>query len=469
MNNVRPELTLLNEEQIWQIHQYALRVLSETGVRVDSLSVVERLGKTEQVEVQGRSVRLSPELVESAIQSVPSTIQMYDRRGNPVFNLGNDRLRFGVGVTALYYQKPVDDSVTAFTREHMRTMTRLGNALPLYDVISTPGILRDVPERLGDLYGSLEHFANTTKPLVLLVSDEKSFTPVLEMFEHLHGGLGDQPFVLPYFNPVSPLVMDAGTLLKMEAAIGRGLPFIFSNYSMVGASTPLTPAGVLALLLAELLAGLTISQVIKPGTPIVLGMLPAYFDMKSMLNFYDPQSFLVNLACAEMMAHYNLPHCGTSGSGTGWGMDLISADTYWMSMLTSALTKGGLAPFVGDSLGSKTISPLTVVHVHEIIDQALRFANGFQLDDVQAALNEIAKVGPGGSFLSSPSTLKNYKHGYYVSRVYPRWTMERWQAKGQPEEKRILREKTQDLLDELSAPDDYDDLIGLGDEFIKGV
>jgi len=469
MDNVRPKLTLLSAEQIQQIHQYALRILSETGVRVDSPSVVEMLEKTKQVKIQGRSVRLLPGLVESAIMSAPSTIQIYDRRGNPIFNLGNDRLRFGVGVTALYYQEPVDDNVIAFTREHMRIMTRLGSVLPLYDVISTTGILHDVPACLGDLYGSLEHFANTTKPLVLLVSDENKFAPVLDMFEHLHGSLGERPFVLPYFNPVSPLVMDAGTLLKMEAAVGRELPFIFSNYSMVGASTPLTPAGVLALLLAELLAGLTISQVMKPGVPIVLGMLPAYFDMKSMLNFYDPQSFLVNLACAEMMAHYDLPHCGTSGSGTGWGMDLVSADTYWMSTFSAALTKGGLAPFIGDSLGSKTISPLTVVHVHEIIDQALRFANGFLLDDVQTALDEIAKVGPGGSFLSSPSTLKNYKNGYYVSGVYPRWTMERWQAEGQPEAKQILREKTQDLLAGLTAPDDYDDLMGRGEEFINRV
>ena len=98
-------------------------------------------------------------------------------------------------------------------------------------------------------------------------------------------------------------------------------------------------------MLAELLAGLTISQVMTPGTPVLLGMLPVYFDMKSTLNFYDPQSILLNLACAEMMGHYNLPHCGTSGSGTGWGMDLMAADTYWMNTLTFALKRGGLSPF----------------------------------------------------------------------------------------------------------------------------
>ena len=470
MNNVLPQLNLLNEEQILQVHGYALRILFETGVRVDSPSVVEMLERNGQARVEGRSVKLSPELVESAIQSAPSSIQMYDRRGNSSFCLGgDDRLRFGIGVTALYYQEPVNEELELFTRQHMRALTRLGSALPLYDLISTPGILRDVPEAASDLYGSLEHMTNTVKPLVLLVSDEHNFGPVLDMFEHLHGGLGEKPFVLPYFNPVSPLVMDSGTLLKMEAAVARDLPFIFSNYSMAGASTPLTPAGTLALLLAELLAGLTISQVMKPGTPILLGMLPVYFDMKSMLNFYDPQSILLNLACAEMLAHYKLPHCGTSGSGTGWGMDLIAADTYWMNILTFVLKRSGLAPFVGDSLGSKAISPTTIVHVHEIIEQSLRLADGFQLDDAQAVLDEIAKVGPGGNFLSSPSTLRNYKDGYYFSSVYPRWTMERWRTKGQPSARQVLREKTQSLLADLSAPDDYEDLVGKGTEYIKNL
>lgn len=467
MNNVRPQIKLLNEEQIRQVHGYALQILSETGVRVDSPSMAGRLAKTGQAHVEGRRVKLSPSLVEGAIRSAPSTIQMYDRRRNPVFRLGEDRLRFGIGVTALYYQEPLGESLELFTRAHMRALTRLGNALPLYDVISTPGIVRDVAEHLGDLYGSLEHLANTTKPLVLLVSDEQNFSSVLDLFEHLHGDLGEKPFVLPYFNPVTPLVMDVGTILKMEVASQRGLPFIFSSYSMAGASTPLTPAGTLSLLLAELLAGLTISQVLKPGTPVLLGMLPVYFDMKAIINFYDPQSFLLNLACAEMMAHYNLPHCGTSGSGTGWGMDLVAADTYWMNLLTFALTKGGLAPFVGDSLGSKAISPTTILHVHEIIDQSLRFAEGFPLDDAQAALDEIAKIGPGGSFLSAPSTRENFKKGYFVSDLYPRWTMERWQAEGQPEARQVLREKTRALLANLSAPEDYSELVGRGGEYIS--
>ena len=469
MNNVRPHLSLLTSEQIQQVHHYSLQILSETGVRVDSDAVIELLRKTGQVQIEGRNVKFSAEIVTRAIESAPPVLQIYDRRGQPLFRLGDDHLRFGVGVTALYYQEPAADNLEPFTREHMRILTRLASSLKHYDVISTLGIVRDVPEALGDFYGNLEMFANTSRPLVLLTSDEDNFVPLLGMFENLHGELGAKPFILPYFNPVSPLVMDSGTLLKMQASIDRGLPFIFSNYSMIGATTPFTPAGSLALLLAELLAGLTISQVMKPGSMITLGMLPAYFDMKSMSNFYDPQSVLLNIACAEMMAHYNLPHTGASFSGTGWGMDLIASDSYWMNTLTFAMTKGGLAPFIGDSLTSKTISPCTIVHAHEIIEQALRVADGFQLDDAQVVLAEIAKVGPGGSFLSTPSTLKNYKTGYYNSPIYPRWTMEKWQAQGQPDARQVLREKTQALIQSLPSPDDYAELIAKGEEYIRAL
>jgi trimethylamine--corrinoid protein Co-methyltransferase len=186
-----------------------------------------------------------------------------------------------------------------------------------------------------------------------------------------------------------------------------------------------------------------------------------------MLNFYDPQSILINVACAEMMAHYHLPHCGVTGSGTGWGADFISADTYWMNLLTYSLTRGGLAPFVGDTLGAKVFSPNTVVYVHEIIDQARRVAAGFQLDDASAVLDEIARVGPGGSFLATPSTRRVYKTGYYTSPVFPHWSLEQWQARGQPEAKSLLRQHTQALIESAPAPEDHAELLAKGEALIQ--
>jgi len=439
---------------------------------VDSPSALEMLKKkVGSSNVNGRTVRIPKELVEWAINAAPKRIEIFDRRGNPQFQIGGaeDRIRFGIGVTALYYQEPETDTPALFERKHMRDMVRLGNKMRHYDMVSTVGIVRDVPENLTDLYGSLEHFANGTKPMVLLVSDEHRFDDVLRMFETLHGDLGEKPFIIPYFNPVSPLVMNEGTVDKMKISAERGLPFIVSNYSMSGATSPITPTGTIAVLLAELLTGLVIGQLFKEGAPMLLGMLPVYFDMKTLVNFYDPQSILANLACAEMMELYNIPHCGTSGSGTGWGMDLLAAETYWMNTLTFSLMKGGIAPFVGDTLGSKAISPLTFIYCHEVIDQALRFADGFQLDDANVGLKEIHDIGPGKSFVTAPTTLKKYKGGYYVNPIFPRWSMEKWMDAGQPHVQARLREYSIELMKDLPVPEDHDELMAKGEEFIKSL
>jgi trimethylamine--corrinoid protein Co-methyltransferase len=467
---VIPQLTVLNKPQIKRIHESALKILSTTGVRIDSPTVIQCFVRKAGVKsVSGNCVRIPVDLVEWALHSAPSTIDIYDRRGNFAFRLGDDRTRFGIGVTTLFYQEPEDDRLTPFARRHMRDMVRLGSALPNYDVISTIGIVQDVPPHLSDLYGTLDMVANTTKPLVVLVSDEDSFPSVIRLLESLHGNLAEHPFIIPYFNPITPLVMNKGTLDKMQFAIDYGLPIIFSNYSMAGMSTPISPAGTLAVLIAELLAGLTISQIMRKGAPIILGILPAYFDMKTMVNFYDPQSILLNLACAEMMAHYHLPHCGTSGSGTGWGPDLLALETYWMNHMTACVNKVGLAPFVGDNLGSKAFSPVNVVSSHEIIEQSLRFARGFRFNQETVGLEEIRQVGPGGNFLSASSTLENFRQAYYQSPIFPRLSLEKWQAQARPAAIDLLRKYTLRLLENLPVPDDSAELTAHGEAFIKSL
>jgi trimethylamine:corrinoid methyltransferase-like protein len=79
------------------------------------------------------------------------------------------------------------------------------------------------------------------------------------------------------------------------------------------------------------------------------------------------------------------------------------------------------------------ISPQTFIYCHEIIDQALRLSSGFQLDDAHVGLDEIHKVGAGKSYVSAPTTLKKYKTAYYVNPIFPRWSMEKWIAAGQPQ------------------------------------
>ena len=470
MSEVKPAIKVLTREQIDKIHNYSLEILSTTGIRVDSLRARKLFAKALGISDTDRVVRIPAELVERALKAAPSTVDIYDRRGNMRFQLGNSQraqTRFGIGVTNLYYQDPATDAMTAFTRKHMELATRLGSVLSGFDVISTIGIIQDISPELADLYGTLEMIANTTKPLVILISEKQCFDTSLDLLEHLHGDLSAKPFIIPYFNPITPLVLNADTADKIFSTIERGLPFIYNNYGMSGATSPITPAGNLALLNAELLAGLVFSQLVKEGTPIILGSLAAGFDMRSMAGLYTPQTLLLNVACAEMMAYYELPHSGTSGSGPGWGPDLSAAGTLWMNHLTSCLGKVGLAPFVGGNFDSMAFSPAFVVYSDEVIRQARFFNQGFEISDASVALSEIDSIGPGGNFLMADLTVALCRETNFSSSIWPNLTLDEWQIKGNPQADKVLRSYTRELLDDLPVPEDHADMIARGERFIR--
>jgi trimethylamine--corrinoid protein Co-methyltransferase len=418
--------------------------------------------------VEGDRVTFEREVVEWAIRVSPPAIDLHDRRGQLAFRLGEgqDGTRFGTGVTNLWFQDPASDEIVPFRREHLVAGVRLSQKLANYDVVSTLGVLRDLPEAVADLYAVLEMVANAEKPLVLLVSDESLFPTVLELLEAVHGELGDKPFVLPYLNPITPLSINEGTSDKLLDSIDRGLPAIYSNYGMAGMTTPITCAGTLAFLNAELLAGLVLSQLAREGAPVVLGSLPMFFEMKHVVDFYDPQSFLINVACAEMMAHYKVPHAGTSGSGEGWGADLLATGTQWMNQVTSTLGKVGLAPFVGSNLNSKAFSPLLAVYGDEVIGQARAFAAGFEVSEAEVGVEEaIAAMKADGHFLMSPTTLDRYQTACYPG-MFPHISLEKWQEE-RPVADRVLRERARDLLAEAEPPEDHDEVMARGEAFLE--
>jgi trimethylamine--corrinoid protein Co-methyltransferase len=466
--HVHPSIQVLSPEAVERIHASSLQILTQAGIRVDSVRARRVFKAASGVTFRDdQHITFQPEIVEWAIQAAPATIEIYNRIGNPMIHLGDDSTRFGIGVTNLFYQEPGSGDIQPFNRNHMRQSVGLGNHLPAYDVISTIGILRDVESNVADQVALLEMVANTIKPLIILISDEKQFVPGLNLLEHLVGNLAEKPFVIPYFNPVTPLILNQTTADNMLRSIENGLPVIYSNYGMAGVSTPITSAGTLALLNAELLAGLVFSQLVKPGSAIILGSLPAFFDMKTMVDFFDPQTMLLNLACAEMMAHYKIPHAGTSGSANGWGADLIASETLCINQLTSCMGKVGLAPFVGGTLGSKVFSPEVVVYTNELIEQARQFSKGFDVNKESIALDEMISFGAKGNFISSDRTKKLFKEAYHSSSIFPRPSFEKWREMGQPEAGKFLRERTLDLLGNSNYPADQQEMLSRGENFIS--
>jgi trimethylamine--corrinoid protein Co-methyltransferase len=164
--------------------------------------------------------------------------------------------------------------------------------------------------------------------------------------------------------------------------------------------------------------------------------------MTSMGSWYTPTSYLLNLACAEIMHYFGIPHCGTSGSNNGRGADLAAAGDLWINHLTSCLGKVGCVPFVGGNFESMAFSPTTVILSNHIIGEARTFAEGFTIGDDMVNLQEISRVRHGGDFFTSEQTLASLTG---PGKKNPPWSMmnlESWKERGMP--------KSEDELTALS-------------------
>ncbi len=472
VNHVFPGISLLGEEHILDVHKQSLKILQTTGVRVDSVAARSVFRKKTGSLSDGNIINIPEEVVEWALKKTPGTLSVYDRNGNMAFKMQAGEVRntkFGIGVTNTHFQEVRTGHAIPFRREHNSLSVQLGHALSGYDMVSTIGIPTDVPSMKVDLYNTLDLYAHTTKPLILLLLEETQTEQVFELLATIHGRLDDRPGIMCYVNPITPLILNESTTTKINAAIRYGCPVIYSNYGMYGASTPFDPAGTLALMHAELLAGLVYCQLIREGAPVILGSLPAGFDMRTMTSTYSTASMLLNLACAEMMAHFKIPHCGTSGSGIGWGADLPASDHLWMNHLTSCLGKVGLVPFVGGNFNSLAFSPAMVVYSDLIISQVRDFISGFSLNESAFGLKEIHEAGPGGNFLTSPQTLSQFENKQKGQNFWSGMSLEQWQWDGSPEAGRRLKEHTLRILKNLQPPEGCKSIIEKGENFIRNL
>ena len=243
---------------------------------------------------------------------------------------------------------------------------------------------------------------------------------------------------------------------------------MYSNYSMYGGTSPASEGESLALLNAELLAGLVFGQLVREGSKMILGSLPAAFNMTTMGSYYTPTSYLLNLACAEMMSYYEIPHCGTSGSNNGRGADLLASGNLWLNHLSSCMGKIGCAPFVGGNFDSMVFSPTTVVLSNQIIGEARKFARGFAFNDDTINIHEIKKVGHGGDYLTSEQTLASLQELGNTDSIWPSLSLDEWEGQQNPTAEEELIEYTQDLYSRaIKESQDSIDIIKKGEEYIR--
>lgn len=276
----------------------------------------------------------------------------------------------------------------------------------------------------------------------------------MEMAAILFGGQPERPVTIGLINPLSPLGYSDEMIEALIAYARARQPVIIATMVLAGSTGPITLAGVLAQQNAEILAGITLVQLISPGTPVVYGSTSTNLYMKTgALSIGGPELALVVTATAQMARHYGLP-CRGGGALT----DAHSPDAQagFESMLSLLTTVNSGMDFVVHSAGILS-SYLAFSYEKFVLDDEMcgmmrRYRRGIAVTPETLAYALIAKVGSGGNFMMERHTVKRCRTESWQPAVSSRVDLATWQEGGRPDVMVRARQRWRGLLAEHQDP-----------------
>jgi trimethylamine--corrinoid protein Co-methyltransferase len=444
---------LLSLEDLEQIHLTSMKVLEKVGVafpQADALAVFKQYG----VRVEAGRVYLTEAQVMDAVARVPKQFTLHARNPQRSVTIGG-----GSTVFAPAYGAPflVDAEVgkRSATLDDYHNLARLCHALPNQDFT---GFLLVEPEGVpaAHLHMLHAHMMHSDKPLMGSTAGRDGARMTLEMTRILFGGdPGDRAVVIGLINSLSPLGYSTEMLDALIEYARARQPVVIAALAMAGSTGPVTLAGVLAMQSAELLAGIVLTQMISPGTPVIFGSTSTNIDMKSgALCIGSPELSQMVAAHAQLARYYGIP----SRSG-GALTDASSPDAQagFESMMALLTTANSGVDFVLHSAGILSaylaFSYEKFVLDDEMCGMVRRLRRGFTVSPETLAYDVIAKVGSGGNYLMEDHTVERCRTEFWKPSVCDRSGLEAWMGGGRRDAVGRARTRWQKLVRDHKDPE----------------
>lgn len=433
---VSPRIQWFDAGTRQRIIDEAVAILEEVGVFVENEEAMELLdGAGARVEKDSKRVFIPAGLVEKALETVPPVVKVYDRNGNVAMDLGGDRVHFNPGSAALRILDPkTGDERTPVTEDLVR-FARLTDALPNYAAQSTGLISGDVPEEVADRYRLYIALMYSTKPVVTGTFRVDGFKPMKEMLSAVAGGpkeLKERPTAIFDCCPSPPLKWSDLTAQALVDCARAGIPAELVSMPLTGATAPVTLVGAVTQHAAESLSGVVIHQLASPGSPIIYGGSPAFFDMrKGTTPMGAVETMMIDGAYAEIGKELGLPTHAYMALSDSKVVDYQAGMESAMGAVIAVLSgiNNVSGPGMLDFESCQSLEKLVLDH--EICGMALKLAGGVDASHEPFAKELIASALEKKEFLSLPHTMQHYRsEGYYPDPVIDRDTYGRW-AKGE--------------------------------------
>jgi trimethylamine--corrinoid protein Co-methyltransferase len=443
----------LDRAAIQQIHQAALDLLQNVGVKIASEPANALLREAgQQFDTSTGVVWISPDLVEQCLSKLPSRVLLAGRDETRDVVLGTGKVHTCLDGQGMYALDPDSGQRRPSELRDLVAATRLSDALESVDYLWPNVVPTDVPQTVRTCVESAVGFIHTSRHVQHEIKELDEVPYLLEMFDILLGDRrrhAERPIFSITCCPVSPLQHESDMTTASIELARNDVPVVVMPMPLAGATAPVTLAGTLAMLLAEFLSAVTFYQLARPGLPMILGIGATILDMRTGLySAGAPELSLLNIAMTQIGKHLEVPVMAQGLVTDAKAPGAQAAYEKAVNGLSAFMAGSDVINGVGLLDSSQLLALEQMVIDDEITKMLRRIERGFEIDDEHLMLDLIADMGHGGHFLGQRRTLEYLKKGeHFQPKLSFRGAFQAWQDSGY-DEVAAARERANHLLKE---------------------
>lgn len=425
-------------DQVAELHEKSCKILAEIGMVVDhegARKLLQDAGAT----VRDKTVFVPAAMVKEAIESAPSSFNLYDRSGKAAMILEERNVYFGTGSDTPSLVKYSTGERTKWTKADIKDGILLCDYLEHIDFVMSMGLISDVDVKLNTREQYAAMIRNTTKPQVVVCDDAGDLEDIISMAAAVRGGmegLQRKPMFVLYSEPSSPLVNSFNAVDKLLTCAEKEIPVNYASGGMSGGTTPITAEGSILLCNAECLLGLVLHQLKKPGAPFLYGFGNAPLDLKTMQSVYaTPIAMQIQGGMCDLARHYRLPCWGEAGCSSSKVCDEQSAVEASHFIMMACLQGCNVTHDVGYLDFGLSYSYEHLFICNEIIGRAKATLKELKTSEINLGYEVIARVGHGGNYLGDMHTFENMRKTWAGSlsdyQSFDKWSSDGSMSMGQ--------------------------------------
>ena len=449
ITRVIPEYELLGEEGLALIEQNADAILSETGIDFHYPKALA-LFKDAGADVDGNRVRFPAGMCRKIIRdSAPKEFTQHARNPARSVKIGGKHTVFAP-VYGPPFVRDLDNGRRYATIEDFRNFVKLAYATPaLHHSGGTVCEPTDLPVNKRHFDMVYSHIKFSDKPFMGSVTHPDRAEDSVAMCRLVFGDefVDKNTVLVNLVNANSPMTFDETMLGAAEVYARNNQASIISPFILAGAMSPVTAAGTLAQILAEAMAGMAFTQLVRAGSPVIFGTFASSISMQSGApTFGTPEPSLVLHGAAALARRLGVPF--RSGGGL-CASKVADAQAAYESANTLLPTLTAGVNFVlhaaGWLEGGLASGYEKFIMDADQLGMLAVFARGFDLSENGQAMDAIREVGPGVHFLGCNHTQANFKTAFYRSAIADNNSFEQWQsedAKDAPQRANAIWKKT---------------------------